>query len=83
MEREPQNKSASQPESFDHRLACLKTAILEDWKELEAAEENGSLIIRVKEPAKQNHLAEAPEYRQIEKQRNKGALPEGGLVGTH
>jgi len=34
--------------ALDIRLQCLRTAIKEDWSELEAEEANGSLVIRLK-----------------------------------
>jgi hypothetical protein len=33
---------------FDIRLACLMEAINKNWAELEAREENGTLVVRVK-----------------------------------
>jgi len=33
---------------FDSRLDCLRIAITEDWKELEAKEENGALVVRLR-----------------------------------
>lgn len=36
---------------FDHRLDCLRIAITEDWPDLDAREENGALVVRVREPA--------------------------------
>jgi hypothetical protein len=34
--------------ALDVRLACLMTAIREDWEELEVEEVDGQLVIRVK-----------------------------------
>ena len=68
---------------LDHRLACLQIAILEEWDELQAAEVDGALVIRIKEAAKLDNPAEAPEYRHIEKQRKPVASPERGLAGIN
>jgi len=35
--------------ALDIRLACLKDAILENWVDLEAGEENGKLVAQLKE----------------------------------
>ena len=81
MEPKDQDQSISQKTNLDRRLDCLRTAILEDWDELEAIEENGNLIIRVKEPIKQDRLAEAPAYKQVEKQRKPSAQPRRESIG--
>jgi len=82
MEPDDRNRSESQRKILDRRLACLRTAILEDWDGLEAEEENGSLVIRVKEPVKHDHLAQAADYKQTQKQRKPDSCPERGLVGV-
>jgi len=38
--------------ALDFRLACLRTAILEDWAELEADETDGALVVRIKTATK-------------------------------
>lgn len=45
---------------LDPRLDCLKTAVNEDWNELEAVEANGELVIKVKEPVKFDALRPEP-----------------------
>ena len=37
---------------LDPRLDCLRIAVNEDWNELEALENEGNLVIRVKKPFK-------------------------------
>ena len=43
---------------FDYRLACLLAAINEDWEDLEAKEDNGTLVVTVRGNVEERSAAE-------------------------
>ncbi|MCL6088743.1 MAG: hypothetical protein M1530_01095 [Candidatus Marsarchaeota archaeon] len=55
--------------ALDPRLACLMIAIKEEWDELEAVEENGALLIRIRDMAKMDSWEAIRKFGRLNKQR--------------
>lgn len=58
---------------LDIRLACLRDAILENWSELEASEDAGALVVRLRDGV------EIIEKREEQPERKEGA--QGASLG--
>ena len=54
--------------ALDERLVCLLEAIQEEWNEaVEAVEQDGALVVRVKRALNPANLAEFVEHRRAKK----------------
>ena len=61
--------------ALDPRLECLMIAIREEWDEVEVVEENGALIVRIRDMAKMDSWEAIRKFGRLNKQQT--LLPHG------
>ena len=65
--------------ALDKRLASLMNAIKEDWDALEVAEEEGAILVRVKEPSSQKETIDLTKTKALKTHRNSASMAFGHI----